>query len=343
MGNENEQNFPADWLEDLSSHSKLESYTAEEMIECTNCRRKTPPNRLDCIYCGVKLELSEEQLKILKPILRNTESWKNAFNVVFHSKLSNWNDRNLPEISKMIRSNDRILKEVLDAGKPLPIARGEQQEELRIVGNRMEELGLKTWLILDREFSAETPPLRLRKIRFSKACIELEIFNSGNVRKITSDKLVLIVTGALFEKRIESSEKHMRNQENKPLDTAEISLDELVIDLYSQDDPLGYRVFSRGFDFSCLGDEKRMTANQNMSLLVEKLVAFSPNAVHDKDYLEHRAFLGGVWDVDEHKDSKGVKRKGIGGYKRETVTTTNNLSQFTKYSRFKRILDETEK
>ncbi len=343
MGDETEQNFPADWLKDLSSHSKLESYTAQEMIECTHCRRKTPPNRLDCIYCGVKLELSEEQLKILKPILRNTESWKNAINVVFLSKLSNWNDRNLPEISKMIRSNDLILKQLFDAGKPLPIARAEQQEELQIVVKRLEEIGLKTRVILDRDLSAETPPLRLRKIEFREGWIELDIFNSGDVRKITSDKLVLMVTGALFEKRIESSEKHMRNKANKSLDTAEISVDELVIDLYAQDDPTGFRIFSKGHDFSCLGDEKRMTANQNMSLLVKKLVAFAPNAVHDKDYLEHRVFLGGVWDVDEHKDSKGIKRKAIGGYKRETVTTTNNLSQFTKYSRLKRILYETEK
>ena len=345
MGDKDDQNTPETWLEDLSNYSSVESYETEEMIVCAKCARSNPPNRLDCMYCGDKLRLSDEQSRTLKPVLRKTDTWKNAYNVIFVSKLSSWDDVHLEEVAKMTRLAPDSLRDLLAREKSAPIARSEQEEEIEIVTKRLEELGLETKLFLDDQFQLESPARRLRQINFADNILELTLFNSGEIKKIAVDDLSLIVTGALFERRVESSEKHSRKKENKILETAETNVDEMLIDIFTKTDPIGYRISAKGFDFSCLGETKSLIANENMNRLVAKLREFAPDAKFDEDYLRLRGFLSGVWEVDEKVDSKGLKRKGLGfgGYKRETVTTTHNLAQFTKYSRLAWHLHETEK
>lgn len=343
MSKKKADNVSEEWLEDIPANTRVESYKDDQMISCAKCSRKTPPNRLDCIYCGVKLELSAEQTKNLKPTLRKTDTWKNALNLIFVSVLSEPTDRAISEIAKMTRLEHELVTTILEYPKPLPLARSEQAEELEIVSARLNELGIKSVLVGDEELEPDVFPQRLRKVGFKDGNVEFSLFNRPDTIICTPGDLMLIVTGALYERRVESSEKHIRKKENKILDLAETSVDELLIDIYDRENVHGFRISANGFDFSCLGNEKGMIANDNMRTIAEKICQFSPEAELDEDYLKLRGVLAGVWEVDEQVDSKGLKRKGLGGYKRETVTTTTNLKQFTKYSRLRRHLNESEK
>jgi hypothetical protein len=50
-----------------------------------------------------------------------------------------------------------------------------------------------------------------------------------------------------------------------------------------------------------------------------------------------RESLSQVWEVEERKDSS-LQRKSLGSFNRQNITTTNNLLQFTKYSRLQWLL-----
>ena len=332
MSKEENQNIPDKLLEELPTKTAIDKYDSDEMILCQNCNRSNPPNRLDCLYCGQKLVISDAQRQNLRPVLRKTDPWKNALNLVFTSKSEPLDDSDINDVAKMTRLEPESITEILKVGN-LPIARSEQVSEVGIVDERLREIGLETKVIEDKAFQAGKPPRRLSAIEFVENGISLSLFGKGEKKTVGADELCLIVSGAIFERRVEATEKHSKKDDNKIVDAAETSMDEMLVDIYSSEDGIGFRVSANGFDFSCLGEEKTMLANENIKRLVTKLRRAAPDARFVDDYVEIRGLLGLVWDVDEITDSKGLKRKSFGGYNREVVTTTSNTSQFTKYSR----------
>lgn len=321
------------WLKDIPLHSETESYKPEEMFVCQKCQRKNPPTRLDCIYCGVELEFDENESKRLKLILRKIEPHEKGYNLVYLANAESWNESQLSEVSKMTRLNRNDLQKLTETKKSLPLARAETEKEIEIVAERLSEIGIKTRIFSDEDFEEENLPRRLRGIEFSDDKIILILFNNDEIVEIKKEEINLIVVGAIFEKKLESTEKHKRKKENKLLETFEISSDDSLIDIYTRKDLLGYRISQKGFDFSCLDDEKKLLATENIKILASKLKDSASNAEFDSDYLKVRESLSQVWEMDERKDSKGLKRKSFGSFNRQNITTTNNLLQFTKYSR----------
>ena len=101
---------------------------------------------------------------------------------------------------------------------------------------------------------------------------------------------------------------------------------------------VGYRVFTSGFDFSCLGDEKGLLASDNLKRLTSKLASLSSNAKLVHEYRSVRQSLGSVWEPEIRRDTKGLQRTGFGKREFGSVMTTSNLEQFTKFSRLQRHL-----
>ncbi len=52
-----------------------------------------------------------------------------------------------------------------------------------------------------------------------------------------------------------------------------------MIDIYSREDATGYRIFAKGFDFSCLEAEKEILAAKNLKKLAQKLYEVASEAV----------------------------------------------------------------
>ncbi len=314
---------------------------AADTILCPKCGRRNAPTLLKCLYCGANLELSDEQTASVKPRLRKIEVWEKAFNLIYVAdENKKFDEKHLSEISRMTRLEEDILKRVFESKQSLPIARAESLAEAKIVKERLSEANIETFILSDADLAFDKPPKRLCGIDFDDNFLSLKLFNINEIIKIRCKDLVLIVVGAVFHKQIESVEKRKGKDEKKLLDATETASDEMLIDIYGNADQIGFRIEQKGFDFSCFGDEKKMLAAQNIKLLVEKLKRFAPNAKVSEDYLKVREFLGEIWEVEHRKDSQGLKRHGFGKFDFSNLATSNNLGQFTKYSRLQRMRDE---
>lgn len=325
-----EQIHPDQWIKDLPP-AQSERFKPDEMLVCPKCGRLSAPNRLKCFYCNAELPVNDTQL--IKLNLRKLEPREKGFNVIVLSNSAIQTEESFSEIAALLRIEAEDLQRIFRAGKPLPVARVESEREAEIVAGHLKKTGAETFVLSDEKLKIETPPRRLRSLDFRDDKLILNLFNSSESIEISRDNLVLIVSGALIVRKIESIEKLERKNENKILGTAESGNDEFLIDLYDRTDATGYRVESKGFDFSCLGDEKHLLARENMKILSEKLRAFAPKAKFDNDYRALRAELSQIWEAEQTKNSKGLQRTGFGKFNLESITTIDNLSQFTKYSR----------
>lgn len=328
-----EKNHADGWLGDLPIQAENPAFKPEEMILCRKCERKNPPNRLACFYCGEQLEFSEAQSGFIKPNLRKLDNWEKGFNLIYSPDSKKFDDAKLPEIAKILKCEKEFLQKMIAAGKPLPLARAESDKEAEIVQKRLSEFGAHTLIVSDESLSIEKSARRLRGIEFYNDKIILILFNQDEIIEISNSDLALIVTGAIFERKVEATEKRVKKGDSKVLQTSETASDEFLIDIYSREDATGYRIFAKGFDFSCLEAEKEILAAQNLKKLALKLVATAPDTKFVDDYLQVRESLGNVWRVEERTDSQGMKREGFGRFNLGNVTTINNLSQFIRYSR----------
>jgi hypothetical protein len=334
MENINENQSAQTEEKDLPVQAENIAFASDEMIECGKCKRTNPPNRLKCLYCGAQLEFSDAQTGFIKPVLRKLEAWEKGFNLIFLPDESSKIDaEQIKEVSRMTRIDSEILRKLFDSKTPLPIARAESEKEAEIVRQRLEESGIKTAFLSDEKIAVETPPVRLRGLEFSDDKIYLVNFNTDDVFEKPCEDLELIVTGAIFQKRVEATERRNKKGENSLLGATETATDEKLFDIYFSGDANGFRIEQKGFDFSSLEEEKGILAAENIPKLAQKLKSFAPGAKLIEDYLPNRAAVGQVWEIAERKDSKGLVRENFGKFNLGNVTTVSNLEQFTKYSR----------
>lgn len=333
MEKKTEQILPDQWLKDLPIEPEIESFSAETMLSCEKCGRKSPPTRLKCLYCGADLQISAEQSAHLKPSLRKLEDWEKGFNVVLQPNEVFKNSTKLKEIADLIRLEKDDLQKIFNTNLPLPIARAESQTEADILVKNLKELGIESKTINDENLNIEKLPKRLRGLEFYDDKLILILFNADEIAEIPLSEISLIVVGLVFERKIEATESMKKKDDKKVLESSEISNDELIIDIYTNQNSQGYRIESKGFDFSCLGSEKTLFAKENMPKLIEKLKTISVGAKIDVDYKNIREQLGKVWEVSSRNDSKGLERSSMGKLSRTNITTVSNLIQFTRYSR----------
>lgn len=322
---------PDQWLKDLSAETPMQTFGSEEMIACEKCGRKSPPTRLKCLYCGTELKVSAEQTEFIKPSLRKLEEWEKGFNLIFQPRESI--SERFEEIANLLHLEKDSVKNIVENKISMPLARTESKTEAEVLLHKLKELNVESKIISDENLNLEKMPRRLRGLEFYEDRLILILFNADEIAEIPYQEITFIVTGTYFERKIEATESLKKKDEKKILESAEISTDEMLIDIYSRDDSLGYRIESKGFDFSCLEKEKTLFAKENMPRLANKLRSVSPNAQFNDSYVKIRSEIGKVWTVSERNDSLGLKRQGIVGLKRTNVTTVNNLNQFTRYSR----------
>lgn len=329
MKNNLEKDLMNELCKDLPIQTESLAFETEQLIECEKCQRQNPPNRLNCLYCGAELDISEQHNEFIKPFERKLEIWEKGFNLI---RLSNSGETDFAKAAGFTNLETEDLEEICKADKKLPLARFESEKAARIVQENLRKTSVETLLLSDENLAADKPNKRLRGIEFYKDEIILILFNADEIYKMPLENIALLVTGVLIEKKVESKEKRIKKGENKILESSEISSDEMLIDIYEKENAFGFRILSKGFDFSCLGAEKEILAARNMRKLSEKLREIVPTAKFSVDYAKDREFLGEIWDVGYHS-SKNLKKEGFGRLKIESSATTNNLPQFDKYSR----------
>lgn len=321
-----------DWLKNLPVQAEDFAFKPEEMILCDECKRTNPPTRLACFYCGKELEISEAQSRQIKPNLRKLESWEKGFNLIYAPSAKILDEANLTEIAKLVNLEKTMLEKICAAKTSLPVARIESEKEAKIVQNRLCENGFETFVLSDENLVGNKPPRRLYGLEFWNDKLILIFFNSDEIAEVALKDVVLIVSGAIFERKTESLEKRKKG-ENTLLKATETASDEMLFDIYSRESPNGYRIFAKGFDFSCLEAEKEMLAKDNLKKLARKLQNLAPNAKLIENYLQIRESLGSVWEAEEINDAKGVTRRSFGRFNLGNTTIVSNWTQFNKFSR----------
>jgi hypothetical protein len=308
------------------------AFGADEMVPCGKCGRTNPPNRTGCFYCAAELNDPRVRAESVTPVLRKLEVWEKGYNVLYHPSGEGPSRAVIAEIAKALSLEPQAAEEIFLAERPVPVARVEGEKEAAIVSEAMEKHGLEASVIGDRALAPDIFPKRLRGIQFSGDEIILTLFNTGEITRVARSDLALVVVGEVFEQRTETIEKRKKGK-IKTLDETETSSDEILIDIYTDNDPAGWRIPTRGFDFSCLGPEKGLLAARNMLKLIAKLREFAPGARLADGYAADKERLGHIWEVEQRKDSQGLRRSGFGKTDFGKVASTNNLGQFTKYSR----------
>ncbi len=333
MDKKTKQFHPDEWLKDLPSEPEVQKFSTDEMIGCEKCGRKSPPTRLKCLYCGETLTISLEQSAHLKPNLRKLDDWEKGYNLIWQPRKGLENSGKLAENAALLHLEKDDVQKIFNSQMSLPLARAETRIEAEAIAKQLKSLEIDCKIISDEELQTDKFPRRLRGIEFDDDKLIFIHFNADEVVQIGFADLSLIVVGAVFERKIEASESIKKKDDRKILEMAEVSNDEVIIDVYTREDSIGYRIESKGFDFSCLGSEKGLFAKDNMPKLAEKLRSSSLDSKFNNDYLKLREEIGKVWGVSERSESGGLQRKGMLGVKRTNITTISNLSQFTRFSR----------
>ena len=308
------------------------AFEPEEMLACARCARMNPPNRLKCFYCANELEVKGENVARIKPILRKLESWEKGFNLIYLADQCP-NETEVAKIANLLSRDAADLKTIFDAGVPLPLALVESEREAARIAEGLKQLGVKCSIVSDEQLQPERLPTRLRALQFEIDRIVAVDFNTAKAIEIARDDLALIVKGTIFQSKTESIKKLKRGGKGEILDETPTASDEILIDIYRRDDPLGFRILPHGFDFSCLGVAKGILAVENVRSLIVALKDFAPEARLVTDFTALKNVLGQVWEIEERKDPLGLRRSGFGKREMGHVASSNNLNQCTRYSR----------
>lgn len=311
-------------------------FPAEQMIRCEDCLRANPPTRVSCLYCVAPLPLTESSARLRKPVLRQPEKHQLGYNNIV-LPVEGVATEVINDAAALVKLSAENVRQLLSQDVAMPIARTASREEAELVTLRLRDLGLQCVTVSDEELGlSETSVKRVRAMSFDDD-ERLVIYHSGTDETAMSwSDVILILTARLIETTIEIKERLTRKQENEIVDTSEFFRDEVVIDFYTATHSFTWRVGATGFDFSCLGSEKALVANENINRLQKVIVAKAVNAQFDDSYKGVRNLLELAWSTQPETQSSGWRRERPGLRSIGVATTKSNETQFTRYSRLRR-------
>ncbi|HMJ09498.1 MAG TPA: zinc ribbon domain-containing protein [Pyrinomonadaceae bacterium] len=329
---ENEQEMH---LVGMALMSEDMGFKTDEMTACAGCGRLNSPNRLNCLYCGTEFDRSSIDTSRIKVSATELEDWEKGFNIMAAAASAEIDVSLLVEISRNTGIEPEMLRAIGRDTSALPVARVGTETEVQIIAANLGRAGIETTVVSDDSLDAENPPAKCRSMAFGENSLRFELYGKADDADVPFAGLRLIVLGAVFESKIEMTEKRKRGK-SILLSESETTSDLPVFDIYCDGFPAGFRVFANAFDFSCLGPAKEYVAGVNLTALIEKLRQYAPDMIVESNYRRDRNLLDKVWHAEERSNSRGIQRAGLGKVSLANVVTRNNLLQFSKYSRLKR-------
>ncbi|HSE34245.1 MAG TPA: hypothetical protein VLA93_21910 [Pyrinomonadaceae bacterium] len=319
-------------LDGPTTPSQPLSYAAEEMIRCDACLRANPPTRAECFYCGVTLPATESSERFRRPALLTPDKSAPGYNTIL---IAHDQTRYSPqEAAQLLKLSMVALEKLLATTHPMPIARTAAVEESELLADRLRDLGLQTETISDERLGVSARHvIRLRSIVFDDKTLSARAPGRGEPLQLDYSDLLLMVQGRLFTKTTAIKERKSRGSENEILEASEFYSDESIVDLYCSSREQTFRIAANSFDFSCLGQQKALIVNQNITTLVQLLKEKEPHMAIDSSYGGARQLLDLVWGAEKQTKSDGWRRDSPGRLTVGATTTITNENQFTRYSR----------
>lgn len=307
------------------------------MVSCDACLRANPPVRANCLYCGTTLPVQPSSVAWQKPELRPLEKWEHGYNNIHLPSPANLSESSLAEIADFLRLEKEDVVRIVNAEMPLPLARSSSKDEAELVQQRLENAGISSLIIADLSLGVE-PPLKLRALELSEDGFDAYQSRQMPPTKIFWSDLVLLVSGRMTRQRVELKEERKRT-EQRVLEADQFFADENIVELFSANTSVPYRIASGSFDFSCLAEKKRLVAAENMSLLIDVLREQVPEIIYDQEYNSVRKALEPVWRSEQQNESTGWRRGRPGKkYSLGSVMESSNESQFSRYARLRYYL-----
>jgi len=320
-----------------------QGFSAEQMIRCEECLRANPPTRVNCLYCVAPLPLTETSARLIKPVLRPPEKHQLGYNNILLPQDQAVSEEVVARAAALLKLNAENVREVMSQGVPLPVARTASREESELVTERLRDLGLQCLTVSDADLGLSFPDNVVRRVRsmmFDDVSLTIQQAGAAEQTNVSWSDIGLIVTGRLFETRLEIKERMTRKTENEILDTSEFFRDEYVIDFYTAEHSSTWRVSANGFDFSCLGCEKALIVNENMNKLLRLMIEKAGNSIVDDSYARVRNLLDLAWTTQPETQSSGWRRERPGKLSVGVSTIRSNETQFTRYSRLLHYLSD---
>ncbi len=317
--------------------SEPQGFSAEQMIRCEDCLRANPPTRVSCLYCGAPLPVTESSAKLRKPALRQPEKHQPGYNNILIPPDRAISDETVNEAAALLKLSPENVQALMSQSVPMPVARTASREEAELVTDRLRDLGLTCTTLSDEDLGlsfSDNTLKRVRGMRFDEVFLTIQLAGGEEI-EVSWGEVILILPGRLIETRVEITERLTRKPEKELLDTSEYFRDETVIDFYTATHPFTWRVGASGVDFSCLGNEKALIANENIARLQRVFVARAVNAQFDDGYHRVRNLLELAWSTQQENQSSGWRRTGPGKLSVGLSATKSNESQFTRYSRLR--------
>jgi hypothetical protein len=318
--------------------SEPQGFSAEQMIRCEECLRANPPTRVSCLYCVAPLPITESAALLRKPLLRPPEKHQLGYNNILLPHQQAVTAEAVANAATLLKLSQENINEIMSESVPLPVARTASRQEAELVTDRLRYVGLSCLTLGDDElglsFSDHTVK-RVRAMSFTDDFATMHQAGAGEQTEVSWADVLLILTGRLFERRLEIKERKTRKTENEILDTSEFFRDEAVIDFYTAAPSSTWRVVATGFDFSCLENEKALIASENIGKLQRLIAARSVNAEVDNSYQRVRQLLELAWGAQQETQSSGWRRERPGKLSVALAATKSNEDQFTRYSRLR--------
>lgn len=311
----------------------VEGFGENEKIICPKCGRQIPPTRESCLYCGAVIEIPDDLQRFVRPAKQDLEDWEKGWSVCvapFEDEISAENERFL---TSALRLEPEILSNLLKSRTFLPLMRAADERNAQIAVERLRENGIESHIVADETLREDVLPKRARFISFDREnCFVSQILCDEEISFAWHD-VHLIVVGQLFESEMQIVDLISKKQPKEEAEISEFSDFEDVLDIYTPQFPEGIRIAANHFDFSALGSRKKFTARENFQELLEVLRENAFKAVFNNSYKNCKKLISHVWLLSQKQDSKGLVRKNFGKFAQDKAIKTDNLQQFTKFSR----------
>jgi hypothetical protein len=313
----------------------VQPFKPDQLVACESCLRTNPPTRVNCLYCGANLPIHDGIADLQKPALRPLESWEQGYNNILKPRPAidalNLSETAVAEAADLLKLEAPALSRIISSKQALPLARTATRDEATLVQRRLRMLGIDSDIVADVNLATDgSGPLRVRAIEIADSGLKAYERPGAQPVDLLWSEIVLMVVGRLTVQRVESREEASR-KENRLLDSSEFFSDETVFDFYNTAGK-SFRIMSKSFDFSCLGTEKGLLAEQNMATLLALFREQASNAGWDDSFNSVRKELEVVWPSERRAESAGWRRDRPGKITKGSITEINNESQFQKYS-----------
>lgn len=315
-------------------------FAPDQMVTCEACLRSNAPTRTSCLYCAAALPVTAATADLRRPTLRRLEKWEQGFNcILMPERTAALDDEAIRSVAELLRLKTDELKLILSVGTPLPLARAADGDEAALVESKLAAQGVGVLVVSDQEMRLEdSASRRIRALEFTEDSIIAFPAGGGPELRAAWTEVLLFVTGRHLIRRVEVEERRGRRAEHEIAHTRELSSDETLLDVYTGRRDGGWRIASDNFDFSCLGERKSLLAAENFLILRERLRSLASRADYDASYNRVRHALTLAWPLEQHTESRGLRRERPGKYNVESATTSDNETQFTRYSRLRHYL-----